>query len=118
MICSFPRQSDSYVFDGLPRRQSGAGIGAGEAIWPAASKPLARGWARGVHSHRLRHALAEGKETREINGHQYVARYPIHADFALIKAYQGDRWGDLVYRKTARDFGPIMAAAAQPPSRK
>ena len=57
--------------------------------------------------------LAEGKETREINGRQYVLEYPIHADFALIKAYQGDRWGNLVYRKTARNFGPIMAAAAQ-----
>lgn len=57
--------------------------------------------------------MAEGKETREINGRQYVLEYPIHADFALIKAYQGDRWGNLVYRKTARNFGPIMAAAAQ-----
>ena len=57
--------------------------------------------------------LAEGKETREIDGRHYVLEYPIHADFALIKAERGDRWGNLVYRKTARNFGPIMASAAK-----
>ena len=57
--------------------------------------------------------LAEGKETREINGRNYVLEYPIRADFALIKALRGDRWGNLVYRKTARNFGPIMASAAK-----
>jgi len=57
--------------------------------------------------------LAQGKETREINGRQYVLEHPIHADFALIKAERGDRWGNLVYRKTARNFGPIMATAAK-----
>ncbi|HEY2815919.1 MAG TPA: 3-oxoacid CoA-transferase subunit A, partial [Casimicrobiaceae bacterium] len=57
--------------------------------------------------------LAEGKETREINGRSYVLEYPIEADFALIKALRADRWGNLVYRKTARNFGPIMAAAAK-----
>ena len=57
--------------------------------------------------------LAEGKETREINGRNYVLEYPIEADFALIKALRADRWGNLVYRKTARNFGPIMAAAAK-----
>ena len=57
--------------------------------------------------------LAEGKETRRIDGRDYVLEYPIHADFALIKALRGDRWGNLVYRKTARNFGPIMAAAAK-----
>ncbi len=56
--------------------------------------------------------LAEGKETREIDGKDYVLEYPIKADFALIKAYKGDRWGNLVYRKSARNFGPIMAMAA------
>jgi len=56
--------------------------------------------------------LAEGKETRTINGRNYVLEMPIRADFALIKADRGDRWGNLVYRKTARNFGPIMAAAA------
>ena len=113
MICSFPRQSDSYVFDKLYRagkvalelvpqgnlacRIQAAGAGLGAVFTPTGYGTL----------------LAEGKETREINGRQYVLEYPIHADFALIKAYQGDRWGNLVYRKTARNFGPIMAAAAQ-----
>ncbi len=57
--------------------------------------------------------LAQGKETREIDGKHYVLEYPIHADFALIKAHKGDRWGNLVYRKTARNFGPLMAMAAR-----
>ena len=57
--------------------------------------------------------LAKGKETREIDGRMYVMEYPIHADFALIKAETGDRWGNLVYRKTARNFGPVMATAAK-----
>ncbi|MDA0776429.1 MAG: 3-oxoacid CoA-transferase subunit A, partial [Proteobacteria bacterium] len=56
--------------------------------------------------------LAEGKETRHIDGKDYVLEYPIKADFALIKAQQGDRWGNLIYRKSARNFGPIMAMAA------
>jgi 3-oxoadipate CoA-transferase alpha subunit len=56
--------------------------------------------------------LAAGKETREINGRHYVLEYPIHADVSLIKARQGDRWGNLVYRKTGRNFGPVMAMAA------
>ena len=113
IICSFPRQADSYVFDGLYRsgrielelvpqgnlveriRAAGAGIGA--FFTPT-------GWGT---------ELAKGKETRAINGRQYVLEYPIHADFALIKAWKGDRWGNLTYRKTARNFGPIMAAAAK-----
>ena len=57
--------------------------------------------------------LAAGKETRLINGKNYVLEYPIFADFSLIKAFKGDRWGNLVYRKSARNFGPIMAAAAR-----
>ena len=57
--------------------------------------------------------LAKGKETREINGTHYVLEYPIHADYALIKAERGDRWGNLTYRMTARNFGPIMATAAK-----
>jgi 3-oxoadipate CoA-transferase alpha subunit len=113
IICSFPRQVDSYVFDGLYRageielelvpqgnlaeriRAAGAGIGA--FFTPTGYGTL----------------LAEGKETREIDGRHYVLEYPIHADFALVKALRGDRWGNLVYRKTARNFGPIMAAAAK-----
>ena len=58
-------------------------------------------------------SLAEGKETREINGRHYVLEYPIPVDYALIKAEAGDRWGNLVYRKTARNFGPVMAMAAR-----
>jgi 3-oxoadipate CoA-transferase alpha subunit len=57
--------------------------------------------------------LAEGKETRVIDGRAHVLEYPIRADCALIKAWRADRWGNLVYRKTARNFGPIMATAAQ-----
>ena len=112
IICSFPRQTDSWVFDALYRsgeielelvpqgnlaeriRAAGAGIGA--FFTPTGYGTL----------------LAEGKETREIDGRQYVLEYPIRADYALIKADRGDRWGNLVYRKTARNFGPIMASAA------
>src|ERR1700674_1411401 len=113
IICSFPRQADSWVFDGLYKagelelelvpqgnlaeriRAAGAGIGAFYT-------PTGYGT-----------PLAEGKETRRIDGRDYVLEYPIHADFALIKALRGDRWGNLVYRKTARNFGPIMATAAK-----
>jgi 3-oxoadipate CoA-transferase alpha subunit len=113
IVCSFPRQADSQVFDGLYRagkielelvpqgnlaeriRAAGAGIGA-------FFTPTAYGT-----------PLAQGKETREINGRQYVLEYPLHADYALIKADRGDRWGNLTYRKTARNFGPIMASAAR-----
>jgi 3-oxoadipate CoA-transferase, alpha subunit len=111
IICSFPRQTDSQVFDALylareielelvPQgnlaeriRAAGAGIGA-------FFTPTGYGT-----------QLASGKETREINGRHYVLEYPLHADFALISALRGDRWGNLVYRKTARNFGPIMAMA-------
>ena len=57
--------------------------------------------------------LAEGKETREIAGRMYVLESPIHADYAFVRAERGDRWGNLVYRKTARNFGPVMAMAAR-----
>ncbi|MFM7670803.1 MAG: 3-oxoacid CoA-transferase subunit A [Betaproteobacteria bacterium] len=113
IICSFPRQSDSHVFDALYRagkieleltpqgnlaeriRAAGAGI-AGFFT------PTGYGT-----------QLAEGKETRLIDGRHYVLESPIHADFAFIKALKGDRWGNLVYRKAARNFGPIMASAAR-----
>ena len=113
IICSFPRQHDSHHFDALYRageivlelvpqgnlaeriRAAGAGIGGFYT-------PTGYGT-----------ALAQGKETREINGRHYVFELPLAADFALIKALKGDRWGNLVYRKTARNFGPIMAAAAR-----
>lgn len=112
IICSFPRQSDSHHFDAayragridlelvpqgnLAARIQAAGAGLGAIFTPTGYGTL----------------LAEGKETREINGVNHVLEYPIHADFALIKAQRGDRWGNLVYRKTARNFGPIMAMAA------
>jgi 3-oxoadipate CoA-transferase alpha subunit len=113
IVCSFPRQVDSWVFDGLYKageielelvpqgnlaeriRAAGAGIGAFYT-------PTAYGT-----------PLAEGKETRKIDERDYVLEYPIHADFALIKALRADRWGNLIYRKTARNFGPIMATAAK-----
>ena len=113
IICSFPRQSDSHVFDGLYRsgdleleltpqgnlaeRIRAAGAGVGAFFSPTSYGTL----------------LAEGKDTRLINGKNYVLEYPIHADFALIKALKADRWGNLVYRKAARNFGPIMAMAAK-----
>src|SRR4051812_30065840 len=113
IICSFPRQADSHVFDGLYRsgkielelapqgtlaeriRAAGAGIGGFFT---------ATGYGTD---------LAKGKETREIDGRMHVLESPIHGDLALIKAENGDRWGNLVYRKTARNFGPIMAMAAK-----
>ncbi|WP_067198142.1 3-oxoacid CoA-transferase subunit A [Microbacterium sp. XT11] len=112
IICSFPRQSDSWVFDRLYRegrielelvpqgnlaeriRAAGAGIGA-------FFTPTGFGT-----------RLAEGKETRRIGGRDYVLEHPIHADVALVSARAADRWGNLVYRETARNLGPIMAAAA------
>lgn len=112
VICSFPRQSDSYVFDELYRsgkielevvpqgslaermRAAGAGIGAFYC-------PTAVGT-----------PLAEGKEERVIDGRRFLLEYPIHGDVALIAAETADRHGNLVYRKTARNFGPVMATAA------
>lgn len=113
LICSFPRQADAHHFERLYRagkielevvpqgnlaeriRAAGAGIGA--FFTPTGYGTL----------------LAAGKETRVINGKSYVLEYPIHGDVALIRAEQGDRWGNLVYSKTARNFGPIMASAAR-----
>ncbi|MGD1222087.1 3-oxoacid CoA-transferase subunit A [Streptomyces krungchingensis] len=112
VICSFPRQADSWVFDNLYRagkielevvpqgnlaerlRAAGAGIGA--FFCPTGAGTL----------------LAEGKEVREINGRTHVLEYPISGDVALIGAHRSDRMGNLVYRKTARNFGPVMATAA------
>ncbi|MDX6022083.1 3-oxoacid CoA-transferase subunit A [Scandinavium sp. V105_16] len=113
MICSFPRQVDSQIFDDLYRRGKvelelvpqgnlAARIQAAGAGLGAVFTPTGYGT-----------PLAEGKETREIDGRHYVLEYPIRADFALIKAHRADRWGNLVYRKAARNFGPIMATAAK-----
>jgi len=112
VLCSFPRQSDSYVFDGLYRagkidlevvpqgnlaeRMRAAGAGIGAFYSPT-----------GVGT-----PLAEGKEVRTIDGRDYVLEFPIHGDVALIGAHLADRMGNLVYRKTARNFGPVMATAA------
>ncbi len=112
VICSFPRQQDSWVFDGLYRagaielelvpqgnlaeRMRAAGAGIGAFFCPT-----------GVGT-----SLAEGKETREIDGRTYVLEHPIRGDVALIGAHRADRAGNLVYRKTARNFGPVMATAA------
>jgi 3-oxoadipate CoA-transferase alpha subunit len=113
IICSFPRQSDSWHFDeayrageielelvpqgNLAERIRAAGAGIGGFFTPTGYGTL----------------LAEGKETRVIDGKGYVLESPISADFALIKALRADTHGNLVYRKTARNFGPIMAAAAK-----
>jgi 3-oxoadipate CoA-transferase alpha subunit len=113
IVCSFPRQADSHHFDALYRageieleltpqgnlaeRIRAAGAGIGGFFTPTGYGTL----------------LAEGKETRLIDGRHYVLESPLSADFALIKALRGDRWGNLVYRKTARNFGPIMAMAAR-----
>jgi 3-oxoadipate CoA-transferase alpha subunit len=112
IVCSFPRQSDSWVFDGLYRqgrielevvpqgtlaeRMRAAGAGIGAFFSPT-----------GVGT-----PLAEGKETRQIDGRAYVLEHPIKGDVALIGAHRADRVGNLVYRKTARNFGPVMATAA------
>jgi 3-oxoadipate CoA-transferase alpha subunit len=113
IICSFPRQTDSWHFDKAYRageielelvpqgtlaeriRAAGAGIGAFYTPTAFGTK------------------LAEGKESRRIGERDHVLEYPIHADYALIKADRADRWGNLTYRMTARNFGPIMAAAAR-----
>jgi 3-oxoadipate CoA-transferase alpha subunit len=113
IICSFPRQTDSHHFDreyragrlelelvpqgNLAERIRAAGAGIGGFFTPT-------GYGT---------ELAQGKETREIDGRWYVFETPIHADFALIKAERGDRWGNLTYRMTARNFGPVMATAAR-----
>jgi 3-oxoadipate CoA-transferase alpha subunit len=112
VICSFPRQSDSHVFDALYRggevalevvpqgnlaeRMRAAGAGIGAFYCPTGVGTL----------------LAEDKEVRTIDGRDYVLEYPIRGDVALIGAHIGDRAGNLVYRKTARNFGPVMATAA------
>ncbi|MFE9922758.1 3-oxoacid CoA-transferase subunit A [Streptomyces sp. NPDC005774] len=112
VICSFPRQADSWVFDDLYRagrielevvpqgnlaeRMRAAGAGIGAFFCPTGVGTL----------------LTEGKETREIDGRTYVLEYPIKGDVALIGAHRADRMGNLVYRRTARNFGPVMATAA------
>jgi 3-oxoadipate CoA-transferase alpha subunit len=118
IICSFPRQADSHVFDELYRsgrielelvpqgnlaerlRAAGAGIGA--FFTPT-----------GYGTELARNADGTPKETRIIDGRGHVLEYPIRGDLALIKAERGDRWGNLSFRKAARNFGPVMATAAR-----
>lgn len=113
VVCSFPRQADSWHFDtawregrielelvpqgNLAERLRAAGAGVGAFFTPTGFGTQ----------------LAEGKETRVIDGRGYVLEYPIRGDFALVRAHRGDRWGNLVYRKAARNFGPAMAMAAK-----
>jgi 3-oxoadipate CoA-transferase, alpha subunit len=113
ILCSFPRQSDSWHFDKLchakeielelvpqgtlAERIRAAGAGIGAFFTPTADGTK----------------LAEGKETRRIGDRDYVLEYPIHADYAIIKADRADRWGNLTYRLSARNFAPIMASAAK-----
>ena len=118
IICSFPRQTDSHVFDELYRsrkielelvpqgnlaeRIRAAGAGVGAFFTPT-----------GFGTELAKNTDGSSKETRRINGKDYVLEYPIQGDLALIKAEVGDRWGNLTYRKAARNFGPVMAAAAK-----
>ena len=118
IICSFPRQADSWVFDELYRagkielelvpqgnlaeRLRAAGAGVGAFFTPT-----------GFGTELAKNADGTSKETRHINGKDYVLEYPIYGDVALIKAEAGDRWGNLIYRKAARNFGPVMATAAK-----
>lgn len=118
VICSFPRQADSWVFDELYRagklelelvpqgnlaeRLRAAGAGVGAFFTPT-----------GFGTELAKNPDGTAKETRVIGGKSYVLEYPIYGDVALIKAEVGDRWGNLCYRKAARNFGPVMATAAK-----
>lgn len=113
LICSFPRQKDAYVFEALYRagqielevvpqgnlaeRLRAAGCGIGAFYTPTGFGTV----------------LAENKETRRIGERDFVLEYPIHVDFSLINAWAGDRWGNLIFNKTARNFAPVMAMAAK-----
>lgn len=113
VICSFPRQVDSQVFDALYR----AGRVELELVPQGNLAERMRAAGAGIGGFFTRVGfgtpLAEGKELREIDGEMYVYETPIHADFALVKAELGDRWGNLTYNKSARNFGPVMAMAAK-----
>ncbi len=118
LVCSFPRAVDGYVFDALYRsgkialelvpqgnlaeRIRAAGAGIGGFFTPT-----------GYGTELARHPDGTPKETREIDGRFHVFETPLHADLALIRAERGDRWGNLTYRKAARNFGPVMAMAAR-----
>ena len=113
VICSYPRSRGSVVFEELyeagrielevvpqgtlSERIRAGGAGIGGFYTPTAAGTL----------------LAEGKESRRLNGREYVLELPIKGEVALIKADKADRWGNLTYNKTARNFGPSMATAAE-----
>ncbi len=113
IICSYPRSRGSDQFDAryaageielelvpqgtLSERMRAAGAGIGAFYTPTA----------------VGTGLAEGKETRTIDGRDYVLEYPLHADIALVQGWRADRWGNVIYRKAARNFGPVMAMAAR-----
>ena len=113
MICSFPRTANSTVFPELyakgeielelvPQGTLAERIRAGGAGIPAFYTPTS-----------VNTPLAEGKECREFNGVTYVMEYGIKADFSLVKCEAADRYGNLIYNKTARNFGPVMCTAAE-----
>jgi len=112
IICSFPRQADSYVFDELYR----SGKLELELVPQGTLAERVRAGGAGIGGFYTRTGvgtmLAQGKEVRTIDGEQYLLEEPIKADVALIKAKCGDRWGNLTYNKTARNFGPVHATAA------
>lgn len=112
IICSYPRTTDAHVFEAaykagkielelvpqgtLSERMRAAAAGIGGFYTPTAAGTK----------------LSTGKESREIDGRSYVLEKPLKGDVALIRGLKGDRWGNLVYRKSARNFNPVMAAAA------
>jgi 3-oxoadipate CoA-transferase alpha subunit len=112
IICSFPRQADSYVFDELYR----SGKLELELVPQGTLAERVRAGGAGIGGFYTRTAvgtmLAQGKEVRTIDGEDYLFEAPIKADVAFIKAKCGDRWGNLTYNKTARNFGPVHATAA------
>ena len=113
IICSFPRQADSYVFDELYRAGKWSWRSFRKAIWPSGCGPPAPISGRSSAPPGSGHPSPRTKERRTIDGRDYVLEYPISGDVALIKAFRADTVGNLVYRKTARNFGPVMAMAAK-----
>jgi 3-oxoadipate CoA-transferase alpha subunit len=113
VICSFPRQSDSYVFDELYR----AGKVELELVPQGTLAERIRAGGAGIGGFYTRTGVgtkvAEGKETRVIGGREYLLELPLRADFALVKAWKADAWGNLLFRRTARNFNPVMCGAAK-----
>lgn len=112
MICSFPRSSGSVAFEEAYRN----GSIELEVIPQGTLAERIRAASAGIGAFYTRTAygtlLAKGKETREIDGDGYVLEHPLFADIALVEAWRSDRWGNLTYKGSGRNFNPIMAAAA------